>query len=175
MPHLQTAVSFLAAACPVSAWAACCLVTLLPASTWRDFCRRVRTTNRMKGRMLKTHCKLSLGMTNTISCWIRLPASPKPFQCAPTAHVAPLGFLKAKPCCSSDGGFWGMVTWRAGRRQPGSLPSFQGPFPFPTSWQSPLCSSKLIPVPKARGPPCTHGTPKSAGPPHARVQLDPSF
>lgn len=99
--------------------------------------------SRMKGRMLKTYCKLCFGMTNTISHCVRLPGSPKHFQYAPTAHTAILVLRKAKPYCSSSGGCWGTVTWRAGKGRHGSLSSFQGPFHFPTSWQTLPYSSKL--------------------------------
>lgn len=170
--HLQRAFSFFAAACSASARAACCLVTLLPASSWMDFCRKVRTINKMKGRMLKTHCKLCLVMTNTISqiAWLvkTLPVSPCCTQ-------SPSGPPESQSLLLRPWGFREHSDKARRQRPPGSLPAFQAPFPFPTSWQAPFSSSKLSPVPKAQGSPCTHGTPKSPGPPHAQAQLDPSF
>lgn len=151
----------------------CVLLGDSPASKHMDgFLQESKTINKMKGRMLKTHCKLCLVMTNTISqiAWLvkTLPVSPCCTQ-------SPSGPPESQSLLLWPWGLRGHSAMACRQWPPGTLPAFQAPFPFPTSWQAPLSTSKLSPVPKAQGSPGTHGTPKSPGPPHAQAQLDPSF
>lgn len=113
--------------------------------------RRVRTINRMKGRMLKTHCKLCLGMTNKISRRTRLPSSPKHSQSAPTAHASPSRPPESQTLLHQYCRLMGHSDME-GRQRPTQEPTiFPGPLSFPHWLAGPSLQLQTQPCPQGWG------------------------
>lgn len=108
--------------------------------------------------MLETHLDLCLGITDTISCHIRLTSWPKPSKCAATAHTdLPLSW-KDKSCCCSNGGFRGTEI-RGGRQRPTWEPTvLPGLIFYSCHLAGPSLQFQAQPCSQGSGPLCTHGT-----------------
>ena len=131
--------------------------------------------NRMKGWMLKTHCKLlswydqDNQLPNQIAWLTKTLPVCSHCTCRPSGPPESQTPLQRR---------WGLLghSDTEGRQRPTWEPTIlPGPLSFSHRLAGPSLHLQAHLVPKARGSPCTHGTPESPGLPHAQVQLRPSF